>query len=96
MAALADKNEDVRKSAAEALGKIGPATPEVVPALVRALKDKKEDVRSEAGDALAQIGLAGKEAIPALWAVWKSDPSAFARNAAGRALQAMGEKVEWK
>jgi len=50
--ALGDDNSRVRKSAAEALGGIGPATKGAVPALIEALKDEDFDVRWTAGEAL--------------------------------------------
>jgi HEAT repeat protein len=39
IAALGDTDEEVRKSAAEALGQIGPAAAKAVPALIAALSD---------------------------------------------------------
>ena len=57
---------DVRRSAADALGKIGPPAAEAVPALAAALHDPDEDVRRSAADALGKIGPAAAEAVPAL------------------------------
>ncbi len=60
---LKDKDKVVRRSAALALGKIGPAA---VPALIAALKDDDGLMRENAADALGQIGPVAKEAVPAL------------------------------
>ncbi len=56
----------MRRIAAFALGKIGPAAKEAVPALIAALKDEDKDVRVYAASALGHIGPAAKEAVPAL------------------------------
>ena len=53
--ALKDKNEDVRESAAVALGRIGSAAEKAVPALTEALKDKDGSVRGNAAEALKKI-----------------------------------------
>ena len=55
----------VSNSAAFALGKIGPQTKEVVPALIQALKDDFGP-RSAAATALGEIGTEANEAIPAI------------------------------
>jgi hypothetical protein len=64
--ALKDKDKGTRIAAAFALGKIGPAAKDAVPALIEALKDKDRDVRSTAAQALSGIGPAAKAAVPAL------------------------------
>ena len=51
---LKSKNSDVRRAAAEALGKIG--SKEAVPHLAKALKDEDHIVRIEAVEALGKIG----------------------------------------
>ena len=53
---LKEKDERMRYLAAFALGKIGPAAKEAVPALIAALKDKVSNVRSFAARALSKIG----------------------------------------
>ena len=53
MAALQDKNLQVRRSAAEVLKQIGPPA---IPALVKALKDSDANVRSIAAYVLGKIG----------------------------------------
>ncbi len=58
----------VRASAAEALGKIGPDAVDATPALVAALYDPGENVRASAAEALGKIGPAAAAAAPALLA----------------------------
>ena len=53
--ALKDKNEWVRKAAAEALSRIGSAAEKAVPALIEALKDENWRVRQLAAEALKKI-----------------------------------------
>ena len=60
------QSDDARSSAAKALGWIGPAGPEVIPALIQALADKDARVRAAAAAALGEIGPAAVEAVPAL------------------------------
>jgi HEAT repeat protein len=63
LVALKDKNADVRKKSAEALGKIGGTAVEplekmgepTVESLIHALKDEIDDVRFEAAEALGKI-----------------------------------------
>jgi len=61
IAALKDKNEDVGREAAGALGKIGEANPgsteilKAVPALINALKDENKNMRERAAEALGEI-----------------------------------------
>ncbi|MBN2453282.1 MAG: HEAT repeat domain-containing protein, partial [Candidatus Omnitrophica bacterium] len=64
--ALGDKNDDVRKNAAEALGRIGQAAKDAVPALVKALGDKNDVVRKNAAETLGRIGPDAKDAVPEL------------------------------
>ena len=54
--ALTDESEDVRGSAAFALGRIGEPAKEAVPALINALTDESEDVRDGAVWALKILG----------------------------------------
>jgi hypothetical protein len=63
---LLDDKEDIHRVAASALGRIGPAAAEAVPALIERLRDDKGEVRRSAASALGQIGLAAAEAVPAL------------------------------
>ena len=74
-----DNSVDQRRKAAWALGQLGPAGKEAVPALIQALQDQgdrvplpdghrviQERVCTVAATALGEIGPAAKEAIPAL------------------------------
>ena len=61
IAALKDENSDVRKAAAEALGKIGDAR--AVEPLIAALKDRYSDVRQAASEALGKIGAPAVEPL---------------------------------
>jgi hypothetical protein len=60
--ALGDSDWDVRRAAAEALGKLG--DPQAVPALIQALGDSDVGVRRAAAEALGKIG--DPQAVPAL------------------------------
>jgi HEAT repeat protein len=59
-----DETGIVRSSAAEALGRIGAGTTEVVPTLMAALKDRR--LRWAAAEALGRLGATAKVAVPAL------------------------------
>jgi HEAT repeat protein len=80
---LQSQEADVRISAADALGQIGPEAKEAVPALIAALKDQEVDVRSSAAYALGRIG---PDAVPALIAALK-DHNVFVRSSAADALR---------
>src|SRR5205807_6150971 len=54
--ALKDKDADVRKNTAVALGRIGKEAKDAVPALSAALKDSETDVRGAAALALGRMG----------------------------------------
>jgi len=65
--ALGSWNSCVRADASDALGKMGPAAKDAVPALIVALKDNDScSVRKNASDALGEIGPAAIDAVPAL------------------------------
>ncbi|NQT90763.1 MAG: HEAT repeat domain-containing protein, partial [Candidatus Omnitrophica bacterium] len=83
--ALKDKNDDVRRSAAEALGEIGSDAKSAISALTEALKDENGDVRVYAAEALGEIGPAAKSAIPALTEALK-DEGMYVRFSAAEAL----------
>ena len=78
-----DQDKDVRRLAAEVLGKIGPAAAEAAPALAAALKDPDEVVRRLAVEALGNIGPA---AVSALVAALKDDQDKDVRRLAVDAL----------
>jgi HEAT repeat protein len=53
--ALLDEEPDVRRSAAEAIGLIGPAADDAIPALTVALGDSNARVAAAAREALAKV-----------------------------------------
>jgi HEAT repeat protein len=63
---LHDPSLDIRRSAAVALGKIGPPASKASEALGKAVTDLDEDVRLAATVALGQIGPAARPAVAAL------------------------------
>src|SRR5262249_21904848 len=87
--ALRDEDSGVRCDAATALGKVGPVTKEVVPALAAALADK--EVRSSAADALGEIGPTAREAIPALGRAYEESVGTWTVGNIICALGRMGE-----
>jgi hypothetical protein len=87
--ALKDSDVDVRATAAQALGKIGPAAKKAVPDLLTALRDEDEDVRAAAAAALGKIGPVTKEVVPALTEALK-DPAYIVRANAVGALGRIG------
>src|SRR5260370_16133687 len=84
--ALHDSDAGVRKTAANALGKVDPDVRLAVPALTDALKDKASSVRQAAAGALGLIGPDAKDAIPALRETQKDSDRAVSR-AANMAIQ---------
>lgn len=90
--ALRDPDEDVRESAAAAVGWIGLDTHEAVTRLVELLKDKKHDMRETVAVALGQIGRLDWEkhpGIPALLPLLQAAESEV-REAAAEALCHLG------
>lgn len=84
--ALESRSEQVRQTAFNALGEIGPAA---VPVLVAALRDKARSVRAGAIRTLAEIGPAAREALdPLRLAVQDEDQSV--RQAAAHSLAKVG------
>lgn len=84
--ALADKSPRMRRFAAFALAKMGPAAKDALPALVAALKDKEDLVRRNAAEALGRIGdAAAVEPLQKL----SSDRSTAVKVAAAGALRAL-------
>jgi len=82
IAALKDKDRDVRKKAAEALGKLGDGR--AVESLIAALKDKNGHIRAAAAEALGRIG--GNSAVKPLIAALK-DKYSYVRAGAAKALE---------
>jgi HEAT repeat protein len=64
---------EVRCTAADLLGGMGPSAREAAPALVEALRDPDAHVRSVAVTALGEIGADASEAVPALVALLKTE-----------------------
>ncbi|MBW4455547.1 MAG: HEAT repeat domain-containing protein [Nostoc indistinguendum CM1-VF10] len=86
---LKDKNENVRSSAANALGIIGK---DAVPALTIALKNPDSNIRAGAADALGQIGIDARATVPYLTIAFK-DPDSTVRSAATNALEKIKKSV---
>jgi predicted Zn finger-like uncharacterized protein len=85
IAALEDKDAEVRGSAAVTLGIIGPDARAAVPGLTQALKTGDPEFKAEAAFALGHIGPAAKAAAPALADALK-DRDATVRRFAAEAL----------
>ena len=66
IAALKDERENVRASAAYALGEIGPVAAEAVDGLIALLTDAFEEVRQHATSALGMIKVPASKTVPAL------------------------------
>jgi len=91
---LVDEDRDIRKYAADALGRIGEAA--ALPALIDALGDEDINVASAAAEALGMLGL--PEAVPALAGAVVTGPdwlriaslSSLGRIGTAEALEAIG------
>jgi HEAT repeat protein len=86
---LHDKSSDVRRTAAESLGGLGPAASAAALDLVRLLRDTDPGVRQAAADALGRIGSAASAVIPDLIKLL-GHPKADVRGAAAYALGGLG------
>ncbi|MEH1951738.1 MAG: HEAT repeat domain-containing protein [Nostoc sp.] len=82
---LKDESENVRYSAAEALGKLGNTSPQVVEALLGLLKDESQIIRYSAAFALGKLGNALPQVVEALLGLLK-DESQIVRSSAAEAL----------
>jgi HEAT repeat protein len=91
--ALRGPDAKERKRAVEALGNVGAADPDVVPALVGAVKDRDPAVRAAAVLALLKIGPDAHEAVPVLTAA-RGDPNAHVRRYAAKALARIQQDPE--
>jgi hypothetical protein len=79
----------VRRGAAKALGRHGPAAKEAIPALVKcAKKDGDEYVRA---DAIRALGRIGRDAVPHLIKLLKKDSDKLTRAGAATALGEIGK-----
>ncbi|WP_161791866.1 HEAT repeat domain-containing protein, partial [Candidatus Jidaibacter acanthamoebae] len=87
--ALKDKDENVRRGAAKALGNVGVGHGDIViPALINALKDDNKYVRSRASQVLGKVGVGhGEIVIPALINALKDED---VRSRAAKALGKVG------
>lgn len=88
-AALADKSNVVRATAAEALLLVGGPTPADLPALTRLLRESSDLAKEAAARAVGPLGAAAKEAVPRL-AELLGDKTAGVRVAAAEALGQIG------
>ena len=84
LAALRDEKDDVRRSAAAALGELKVGAPEVVSGLLAALRDEKDFVRMSATRALGKIG-GTEEVVGGLLAALR-DEDDYVQSSAARAL----------
>src|SRR5207237_6054407 len=83
-----DRSEEVRRSAASALGSMGP---EAVPALINALRDQDPYTRGYAADSIGRNGPEAKAAVPALIEILKNkDESGEIRGKAANSLGRIG------
>jgi HEAT repeat protein len=90
---LKDKSAEVRGTAIQALGTIGPQAAPAVPALVDGLEHGDQLTRKLAAEALGRIGREAKAAVPALRQALDADPvvARSAREALGR-IESKGGK----
>jgi HEAT repeat protein len=89
VAALDDSDWQVRAVAADTLGELGRASPEILAALIRALEDESDWVRRHAADALGTVGKRAAAAAPAL-ARLLADAKPYVRINAATALAKIG------
>jgi len=82
----------LRRSAAMALGEMGPQARSAQPLLLTALGDNHAIVRSWAASALVKIGASPLQAVPAIAALLE-DPDVKVREAAATALGAFGPEA---
>lgn len=89
LAVLKDPNPDLRRTAAQSLGKIAPS--EAVPALVEALRDRDAGVRRHAAWALGMIGenALNQDRSPLVSLLFDADPDV--RESAATALGQTGD-----
>jgi HEAT repeat protein len=85
---LAYPDPEVRRGAAEVLGRFGPRSAPGVPALIRGLDDRDASVRLASAHALGLIGNTARDALPAL-AAREADPDEGVRRSAKAASYAI-------
>ena len=88
--ALEDERENVRASAAYALGEMGPVAADAVDGLVALLTDESEDVRRHATSALGMIKVPVSKTVPALVRVLKDREDTDLAFFAAQALTRIG------
>jgi HEAT repeat protein len=71
---LDDKDDDIRKTAARALGSIGPEAQDAIPGLIKHLSDRNQDVCVSSAEALKSIPPRSVEEVPALLRVLNTPP----------------------
>jgi len=72
---LDDKDEDIRKTAARALGSIGAEAQDAIPSLITHLSDPSQDVRVSSAEALGNIPPKSVQEVPALLKVLSQPPT---------------------
>ena len=92
---LGEKDSKTRLEAVRALGKMGVAAKEAIPALTELLRDreKEENIRLQAAGALGKMGPEAKAAIPALTELLRHEDGAVGLVAAS-ILGKMGLQAE--
>jgi len=88
--ALVDEEWWMRKTAALALGEIGPGAVEAVPAIIQTMEDEDWVVRWSTAWALWKIGPGAVEAVPALIQALEDEDSSDVRGTAALALGEIG------
>ena len=90
ISALEDERENVRASAAYALGEMGPVAAEAVNALIALLTDESEEVRRHATSALGMIKAPTSKTVPALVKVLRNPEDTDLAFFAAQALTRIG------
>ncbi len=90
IAALKDERENVRASAAYALGEMGPVATEAVDGLTLLLTDTSEEVRQHATSALGMIKMPTSKTVPALVRVLENPEDTDLAFFAAQALTRIG------
>ncbi|MEH2080194.1 MAG: HEAT repeat domain-containing protein, partial [Nostoc sp.] len=94
---LKDENQNVRYSAALALGNLSNASPQLIEALLGLLKDKSQSVRDSAAQALGNLSNASPQVVEALLGLLKDESQSvrfFAAEALGKLGNASPQVVE--
>lgn len=89
---LKDPSPELRKDAAQRLGKMGADAKAAVPDLLKALTDQHSGVRAAVAAAFGEIGDSARDAAPALAKLLSVDRDVSVRTEAGTALSKIGPK----